>query len=49
MLEVETGVMGAQKLSWGLKDAAGAQNMLLGAQNMQLGLKICGWVAEMGS
>ena len=41
--------MGARKPSWGSKDAAGAQKMLLGAQNTQLGLEICGWVVETGS
>ena len=49
MLGVEMGVVGAQKPSWGSKDAAGAQKMLLGAQNMQLGLEICGWVVKTGS
>ena len=40
---------GLKRCCWGSKDAAGAQKMLLGARNTQLGLKICGWVVKMGS
>ena len=42
-------LLGVERCCWGLKDAAGARKMLMGAQNTQLGLEICGWVVKMGS
>jgi hypothetical protein len=45
MLGVEMGVMGARKPSWGLKDAAGAQKMLLGLETRSWGSKsVAGWL-----
>jgi hypothetical protein len=44
MLGVETGVMGAQKPSWGSKDAAGLKRCCWGLETRSWGLKsVAGW------
>jgi hypothetical protein len=45
----QTHVKEEEKKKSNVHNTAGAQKMLLGARNMQLGLEICGWVVKTGS